>query len=742
MSAQTVPPGSPEPVTSSWNLTRNGIQPTAERVPDFPIIRFDLGHTVYQEALWNGQYLGAQLSAMGRAKPRWWIWGDLKDGAASDRPLRTRQHAFGLEVNGQQLVDGWEVVDHHDDTQPPMLRLLHRQRQVEVAVCTNLDNSSFFSRHLVITNVSERPAAIAQVAPWSGLVWELGRNRWDDADLSNFPDGPFSVGWMTESTAGHEGSFAWSKVPPGRWTLESTHGRSGWGMPMILLRNDATGEIAVVNLAWSGNWRIELYNDWEPATASQSTGAGSRRIGGARLYASAAMGGPAPLRVLAPGEAATTPSVHVTAMFAGLDEVVQALHTHIRRSVVPTQPAGREHLVELNHTAFTRNHQVTEAQLYDEIDLAAELGFELFMLDAGWFGGSETLWMQTVGDWDESPLLTKGVRAALDYVKSKGMLAGLWVEPERVGEASRLITEHPDWLMQRRGEQILNLDLSRPEVEAATRAQIVSLIEKYDLDCFRLDYNIDIAEGGAVERHGYTENVLWRHYDALYRIFDQIRAQFPDLLLENCSSGGGRMDLGIMSRFHWTQVTDRWSPAPALRILNGTTLALPPEVTESVTGGISEGVADIDFLIRINLFGHVKISGIAPTSAERNEATWQRWKHAIDLYKNFCRPMLSESKLFHHTPIQRQNELGDWIVLESATPDKSHAFVGIFRMLGAGADGYTFYPRGLDAGRRYRVRYDSAGFDREIDGGSMIDHGLTVRVPSALRSELLLIEAI
>jgi alpha-galactosidase len=532
--------------TTSWTVTHTGPPPTSESFPDFPIARYDSGASIYQEALWNGQFLGAQLTGMGRARPRWWIWGDLKDGATSDRPLRTRQHAFGLEIDGQQLVDGWELTGEDGGQRDLTLHLTHAQRRISVDVHTALDDTPFFARHLTITNDGDRPCAIAQVS---------------------------------------------------------------------------------------------------------------------------------------------------------------------------------------------------EQQLYDEVDLAAELGFELFMLDAGWFGGTESYWQTTVGNWDESPLLTKGVRAVMDYVHSKGLLAGIWVEPERVGAESRLMAEHPEWLMQRRGEAIPNLDLSQPEVVDYVENLVVSIIEKYDLDCFRLDYNVNIGEGGSVERDGYTENVLWRHYDALYGIFDRVAARFPELLLENCASGGGRMDLGMMSRFHWTQLTDRWSPGPAVRVINGGTLALPPEMTESVTGGISGGQSDIDFLIRINLFGHVKISGIAPTLAERNQATWARWQHGIELYKSFCRPMLSESVLYHHTPIQRQIDPGEWVVLESATPARDKAFVGVFRLLGATEDTYTVRPRGLDAGRTYRVRYDSAGYDREIDGGRLMDEGIRVRVPSALRSELLLIEA-
>lgn len=728
-----------------WGVHDRGIQPTGEAFPEFPVVRYDAGAGIYQEALVDGQFLGAHLSAMGRAKPRRWVWDEMRDGLTNVRPLHSRQHAFQLEVNGQRLVEGWELLDSAGDERHAVLTLLHRQRQLKVEVHTELDDTPFFARHLVITNVGEAPAALSHVSPWSGLVWQLNGSPeqkipsvpafWDNVDLANFPAGPFSVAHTVDTSAGQEGNFEWKTVPQGRWGMETMHGRSGWGVPMIYARNDATGEMFILNFGWSGNWKIELFNDFEPGMDKK----GSQS---ARLYAEVGIAGPAPLRVLAPGEATTTPVVHIATLFGDLDAAVQAMHSHIRSSVTPAQPAGREHRIEVNSTGFTRNDQITQAQLYDDIDLAGELGFELYMLDAGWFGGGDQHWAATVGDWDESPLLPDGVRAVFDRVRDRGMLAGLWMEPERIGIESRLARERPDWLMQRRGQSMLFLDLSKPEVARYTEELIVERIERYALDCFRIDFNGNFGEGGTRDHLGYTESVVWRYYDALHGIFDNIARRFPKLLLENCSSGGGRMDLGMLSRFHWTQLTDRWSPSPSLRIFNGGTLALPPEMCESVMGGISSGVSDIDFLIRTNLFTHFKVTGVAATLAERNQATWERWQHGFKLYREFCRPMLSRSLLFHHTPIQNQRELGEWVVLESATPERDKAFIGVFRLQGAQGDDYVVRPRGLDAGRQYRIRYDSAGYERVVDGGLLVDEGLRIRIGSALRSELLLIEAV
>ena len=636
---------------------------TSLEVPDFPMVRFDTDMVVYQEALVNGQYLVTNTSAMGRPKPREWVWQALNGGAASVRPLRTRQHAFEIEVEGQLLVDRWEGVGAQEPDadrkgcRELVVTLRHMQRPVDVEVHTLLDDTPFITRWLVITNRSDRHVPVSRVFPWSGQVWEPVGRGWHTIDeLVSLPHAVFSLGRFVETDAGAEGAFDWRALPRGRYGFETLHGRSGWGTPCFVVRNEVTGEMMMVQFAWSGNWQVELFNDYEAAR---------RPPRDARLYARVGLAGPAPLRVLEPGESARTPAVHVGFVFGDLDTCVQALHSHERRSVIVPQPAGKEHRVEVNHTGYTRNAQITGTQLLQEIELAADVGVELFMLDAGWFGDVSENWWETVGDWDrESPLLTSGVKAVFDHAHAKGMLCGLWVEAERMGPASNLLREHPDWTMAKRGEQILNLDLSKPEVVTYLEETIVSLIERYELDCFRLDYNISTGEGGETERGGYTENVLWRYYEALYGIFECIHERFPNLLLENCSSGGGRTDLGMMSRFHWTQVTDRWSPGPQLKIINGATLALAPELCEPLLGAISDGVSDIDFMLRIGLFGHFTVSGIFPTMQECHAEAPERWRHAINLYKTFVRPMLSTCRLFHHTPIQRQTEEGEWVVLE------------------------------------------------------------------------------
>ncbi|MHB9031591.1 MAG: alpha-galactosidase [Anaerolineae bacterium] len=725
-------------------ISTNAPQATALQVEEFPMIRFDCGLVTYQEALIDGQYLVVNASATGRPRSRDGIWLGYHHGAWGSRPQRLRQAAFQLEVDGQLLHDHWEwreageVPAARAGCRQAVVTLRHTLRPVEVRVHTMLDDTSFLTRWLEITNLGSSPCALAQVFPWSGQAWEPVGHNWTTAAVEAFGRSPFSLGHFSDHEAGNEGNFVWQELKPGLTGFESMHGRSGWGLPHAVLRNEISGEMLTIDMGWSGNWLYEFYSDQE--TFRSQSHDQNREV---RLYARIGMAGPAPLRVLAPGETASTPEVHLGFQYGDLDACVQALHEHERRSVILPQPAGREHRVELNHTGYTRNEQVTEWQLYEEIDMAADIGVELFMLDAGWFGSDDAKWWQAVGDWDrESPLLPHGVRAAFDRMHAKGLLGGLWVEAERMGPASHLLRDHPDWQMSLRGEKIPNLDLSRKDIADHLEQTIVDIIERYGLDCYRLDYNISTGPGGERALDGYSENVLWRYYDNLYALFDHIHARFPNLLLENCSSGGGRNDLGIMKRFHWTQTTDKWSPMPTLKVSNGVTLALAPELCETFPGAISDGQADLDFLLRTGFWGHLAVSGIFPNTQETQAVAREHWRRQITLYKEFIRPMLSTSKLYHHTPVQNQRDAGDWVVLECVSADKTSAYAGVFRYPNAQGQTYHLTPRGLDLAMRYRVTFDSAGWERVSEGSDLLEHGLHVPVPSTGMSELVLFVAI
>lgn len=276
---------------------------------------------------------------------------------------------------------------------------------------------------------------------------------------------------------------------------------------------------------------------------------------------------------------------------------------------------------------------------------------------------------------------------------------------------------------------------------------LAGLIERYKLDVFRLDYNTNLGSGGMQNpQDGFLENNYWRHYDAVYAMYARLRKRFPNLMMENCAGGGGRNDLGMLSNFHWAQVSDEHGAVRALKILNGFSLAFPPEYGNSYVGTITYEnfrYGDTDFRFRGQMFGQLALGGAAPDlkSLSADAEYLARVRHNIQLYKSFIRPVLNSVLVYHHTPILPNTEPGEWIVLEHATPDRTRGYAGIFRLAGAKEDHYLFRPRGLDSSKTYKVTFDNTQTSVRVSGFELQRDGLYIRIGQPLRSELLLFEA-
>ena len=158
------------------------------------------------------------------------------------------------------------------------------------------------------------------------------------------------------------------------------------------------------------------------------------------------------------------------------------------------------------------------------------------------------------------------------------------MDAERIGNESQILAQHPEWLATAYDKvtPLGNmLDLTQPAVAQWMEDQISRVIEENELDFFRLDYNVPGTGPGAQHvREGFVESSYWRYYEALYTVYERLRAKFPEVIFENCAGGGGRTDLGMVRRFSHTWVTD-WQIAPrAFTITNGMTMALPPEYVD------------------------------------------------------------------------------------------------------------------------------------------------------------------
>ncbi len=696
------------------------------------VSRYVSGTTVREEALEHGRLIGLYWSATGQVQ-REDVTATLTRqdnfGIPKLDPLAQPLGAFELEMDGQSLHNGWEwagAVERpggRPGTVEAVVTLRHTLRPVSINIVTRLDGTPILARWLEITNTGSTSAALSHVAPFSGMLWNTDP-AWN---LGGPSSSLYSLGYMPPENWGEEGDFTWQPLPQERFRIERTNNRFH-GSPYWVIRNEVTGELCFMGLAWSGNHYAEF--------AYRSRGALSFKTGPV---------GPAPLRVIAPGETVTSPEVHLGMLHTRFDEAVQAWHRHIRTSVLPPRPAGKD-----MYTIAARVVEQPNDWILKEIDIAAEMGCEAFMVDAGWYGEDFSEWSEHRGDWFEGSWLPGGMAGIREHIHSKGMLFGLWLEPEAITPKSKLYREHPDWILRTDDDRAVGvfgygLNLANPEAARYLEDTVIRVIRDFKLDFYKTDYNITTYEGGQTVREGFAENESWRHFETLYRVYDRVHAEYPGVALENCAGGGGRNDLGMMGRFHYCAESDYSSFPRSIRQINGMTLFLPPEAICYYHNHIpmAHQTADLDTHLRVTLFGVPIYVGFGAQNANRSNAYFSTTRRYIELAKTFCRPIMANRPIvYHHTPDIGLSAPADWCVLEYAAPDHQRAYAGIFKLNGAGPTDYVFRPRGLNLAQDYRVTLDNAQQTFIVSGRELANAGLRVQLDAALTSELILFEAV
>lgn len=698
-------------------------------------VHYVSGRAVYSEELDGTRWIGKYWSANGIIED-----GNVLTTIQRDAPGQ----AFSLNVDGQTLDWGWSIVSIREFSigagRRAEVELVHAGRPVKVVVQTETDGTGFLTRRLAITNTGATPAALVALDVFSGILingWALR--------ASTFEETPFLVGRFTGNHSNNEGRFVWeplrNAVATGLYAA-GPYGTSGYQCPYFILASRETSEHFVFYLGWSGEWKAEITCD---TTLREM------------LHVRVGPAAPAPMRIIGPGETITTPAVHVGYLNGDLDRVVQAAHTHIRRSVIPASPRMPRPLVTHNSYGSCGLDALTEESVLRDVDLAHDLGCDVYMMDAGWYGQapaerrSQQFYPRLMGDWVPGPWFPHGLRPMVDAIKKKGMLFGLWIEPEAIGLESEIYRQHPDWVVSREGKPLphvserLNIDFSKPEVAAWIESELTRVVREYEVDVLRFDGAPMWNHIGERTEAGYTENITWRHYELLYGMTERLMARFPDLLIENCCGGGGRLDLGMLSRSHRTQISDHANMPGNIKILNGISLMLPPEycLVFPFYPSVRVAMANLDSVFRAALFADFCNLGLTRRIGDQHAGYLATAKRYIDLYKRFVAPLLPGCRVYHHTPVVRVDgaDRTPYCVWEYVSRDAASAMIGVFKLTDAPGACHVM-PRGLDAGRSYRVAFDNAGTAATMDGCTLLQRGLTVSLPNALSSELLCLTAL
>ena len=695
-----------------------------------PIISYRTGWVVYEESLTKTAFVGRGWNGAGFIN----FYGDRLNPDEYAAP-----QAFQLQVDGQLLATDWSwaginKTPSSDGNMQATVTLRHSVRPISLKIHTKLDGGPIITRWLDVTNTGQQPAAIAVARPWSGVLRKTERWR-SHLEGTGLP--LYSIGYFAGTSWGEEGNFQWYDLPEAGYRIDGRYRRGRYRQPMFMLRNNASGEFFIGQLAWTGGYSFDFDLDPEMGKSGASDAS-------AALTFSAGMDAPAPLRMVASGETVSLPEMRLGLLFGGFDDAVQAMHTHLRRSVFLPKARGQVAWVE---SGIGPELEITPEQVEHAIDVAAQGGAEVFFIDASWYAPPGENWWQTVGDWNvDRNRFPQGLKPFRDRVHAAHMLWGLWMDAERVGENSQVARQHPDWLAENyNGARKMGgqLDLTKPAAAKWMEDQISRVIQENELDFFRLDYNTDQGRGIKIARDGFLENGYWRYYDTVYAIYGRLRKRFPNVIFENCAGGGGRTDIGMVRQFDHTDVTD-WQIAPrSFLITNGMTMALPPEYVDRLLGGQDgQTAAEFDFQSRLLLFMLPKFGFLYPIGAAPNPLFMHKVKHWVDLYKEFVRPYLANSRIYHHTPVVSGFDPHGWGVLELASEDRKRDICGLFQLSAPTQPEYDLRLRGLDTSRRYRITLDNSGQTSVGDGFSLATRGITVRLEDALTSELLILEAV
>ncbi|MEV8150045.1 alpha-galactosidase [Arthrobacter sp. NPDC080073] len=491
-------------------------------------------------------------------------------------------------------------------------------------------------------------------------------------------------------------------VQHGTWVRTGRHGRTGHDSSLLFAAGTAGfgnrhGKVWATHLAWSGNH--EQFAD--------TLADGRTMIGGSELL------GPAEV-VLQPGEGYTTPALFAAYSDRGLDGISEAFYSWFRsrpHHVLPAAstglPSGKPRPVVLNTwEAVYFDHRLDT--LIELAESAAELGVERFVLDDGWFRGRRDD-HAGLGDWyvDET-LWPDGLTPLIEAVNSHGMEFGLWVEPEMINLDSDVARAHPDWIvgpaalsykdggrlpLEWRHQHII--DLVNPAAWQYVFERIDTLLGENNIKYLKWDQNRDLSEHGHAGRASVHAQTL-----AAYRLFDELRKAHPGVEIESCSSGGARVDLGILERTDRIWGSDCNDALERQTIQRWTGVVVPPELVGGHIGPTTSHTTarthDLSFRAITALFGHF---GMEWDVRQVQGAEREELKRFIGLYK-------AHRGLIHSGRMVRADVPDDSLMLHGVVSDDGDA--GLFAVVStrtsfAEQPGRVAIP-GLDPGRSYTVQ--------------------------------------
>ncbi len=538
--------------------------------------------------------------------------------------------------------------------------------------------------------------------------------------------------------------------------LESRSGRSSHGtVPWIgFERGQGTGPgggaspaAVTVAPAYSGNWHIHA------------------------LAGGAVTAGISPWQFaveLTPGETVVAPSVVVT-LASTLDEASLTLQRAVAEAWLPRTPTTDAIPVEWNHWWPYEDQEVTEDVIAANADAASELGFEVATVDAGWFGAPDagSVWSEQRGDWSSvnTVRFPAGLAALGDRIRQAGLEAGMWIEAEAVGARSALRARLPDAMAHcvegRRHDPSYRLMTESLDTDDPTflgyvclgsetgrrhvRQSISDLITTTGARWIKLDFNIDPDGGCTRTDHGHgSGDGLFRHYEGLYAVLDEVRDHHPEVLIESCSSGGLRIDLGLARHVHTFFLSDPDYTEHHLQVLWGVRNLVPPagilhwswsqwrgDYPPAQRDWARVTAAEFDTMLRAAMLHRFGVSLRLP---ELSDELRDRLRVHVALFRDVLAPLVRDGVLRPLTGTPERGGYGERapaIQLEAPTGE---SIVGVYLLDGATRPDRV-HPH-VDSATVYDVTNLATGHRERATAGALRKGGIALDGPADVTSWL------
>ena len=480
-----------------------------------------------------------------------------------------------------------------------------------------------------------------------------------------------------------------------RTVVDTRRGISGHdACPWFALdeRGEATefcGDVWAGTIHWSGNWKLTAEVDHDEQVrvtcGINDYDFGWRLEGGGTF---------------------TAPAVTVCYSREGFGGASRRFHRYEIERLMPRNKARALRPVMYNSWGVFE-FDIDEGQQMKLAERAARLGVELFVMDDGWFGARDGE-HAGLGDWYPSPRkFPNGLDPLIRRVTGLGMKFGIWVEPEMVNADSDLYRAHPDWVLRAPGKKITEgryqyvLNFAREDVCDFAWGFIEELLGKHDIGYLKWDMNRDLCEVSWPEVPPERQREVWTRYvHNVHRLYRRIQERFPDVLLEDCASGGGRVDLGMLRHCDLVAPSDCGDPLDKIKIYEGYTQVFAPKTAGTWFGDNPDdprarSTPDA-FRVHQAMLGTLSLGMNLLKKSDEELAALAR---VVAAYKEI-------RELVQHGDLYRLVSIYDGLMsaYEYAAPDGGEAVLFAF---GRNMQFYAPLPRmrlkGLDPERLYRV---------------------------------------